>query len=181
MDHGEEVKVFNTENQQNDSDSSKMESQSSDRSQEIENKTDVYLDVLKSKFSHYSFRKKQLDIIRAVIEEKRDVCVIMASGAGKSLCFQFPAVYTNGITLVICPLISLMKAQVLALDKIEISACLLGSAQEDEKILDRIKNDEFQIIYCCPEFFTNTGNKLKLFEILEGKLTLIAIDEAHVS
>lgn len=139
-----------------------------------------HFECLRSKFSHNAFRSKQWDIIRSILYDKRDVCAVMATGYGKSLCFQFPAVYSNGMTLVISPLIALMQAQVIDLTKTKISACLVGSAQIDSKILEKIANREYKIVYCSPEYL-QTANGDKLISILKGRLTLIAIDEAHVS
>lgn len=137
-----------------------------------------HLECLKSKFGLTSFRQKQWDIIQAVMYEKRDVCAVMATGYGKSLCFQFPAVYQKGMTLVVSPLIALMEAQVLALTSIGISACLVGSAQSDPNILKRIDDGEFSIVYCSPEYLQyNNGHTL--MNDLKERLILIAIDECH--
>lgn len=75
-----------------------------------------HLSVLSKFFGHEHFKPLQWEIISAIIEKKRDVCGIMATGFGKSLCFQFPAVYLNAVTFVISPLISLMEDQVLSLE-----------------------------------------------------------------
>lgn len=139
-----------------------------------------HLECLRSKFSHCAFREKQWDIIRTIMIEKRDVCAVMATGYGKSLCFQFPAVYLNGVTLVISPLIALMQAQVIDLTKAGISACLVGSAQNDTKILEKIADCEYTVVYCSPEHL-QTAKGEKLMSILKERLTLVAIDEAHVS
>lgn len=137
-----------------------------------------HLECLKSKFGLTSFRQKQWDIIHAVMYEKRDVCAVMATGYGKSLCFQFPAVFQKGMTLVVSPLIALMEAQVLALTSIGISACLVGSAQPDANILKRINDGEFSIVYCSPEYLQyNNGRTLVYY--LRKRITLIAIDESH--
>lgn len=138
-----------------------------------------HLECLRSKFKHGSFREKQWDIIKA-LSEKRDVCAVMATGYGKSLCFQFPAVYMNKMTLVVSPLIALMQAQVMDLQTIGISACMVGSAQKDLKILNRIAEGNFTVIYSSPEYLQTTSGD-KLMSIVRGKLALIAIDEAHVS
>lgn len=74
-----------------------------------------HFEVLKKCFGHTDFRPLQWKIISSIIYEKKDNCAIMTTGYGKSLCFQFPAVFTKGITLVISPLISLMQDQVLSL------------------------------------------------------------------
>lgn len=137
-----------------------------------------HLDCLQTKFGINSFREMQWEIIRMVMYKKRDVCAVMATGHGKSLCFQFPAVFENGVTLVISPLIALMEAQVYTLNEIGISACFLGSAQTDQNILQRIDRKEFSIIYCCPEYL-QTANGTNLLHSLKDDLTLVAIDEAH--
>lgn len=137
------------------------------------------LECLKSKFHHQCFRAKQWDIIKS-LREGRDVCAVMATGYGKSLCFQFPAVRSNKMTLVVCPLISLMQAQVFDLTKMGIAACYVGSAQKDTNILYKIERGMFTIVYCSPEYLQNS-NGSKLLSILKDKLALVAVDEAHVS
>lgn len=138
-----------------------------------------HIECLRSKFKHSSFRAKQWQIIKT-LRENRDVCAVMATGYGKSLCFQFTAVYSNKITLVISPLIALMQAQVIDLQTAGISACLVGSAQKEARILDQIEAGRFRVIYSSPEFL-QTSNGDKLLSILSGRLALIAVDEAHVS
>lgn len=138
-----------------------------------------HLECLKSKFKHSSFRAKQWDIIKA-IKEKRDVCAVMATGYGKSLCYQFPAVYSNRMSLVISPLIALMQAQVIDLQAAGISACLVGTAQKDPYILNRIAEGKFVVVYSSPEYLQTTNGD-KLLQSVKGKLALVAIDEAHVS
>lgn len=138
-----------------------------------------HVECLRSKFRHSSFREKQWDIIKT-LNEKRDVCAVMATGYGKSLCYQFTAVFSKKMTLVVSPLIALMQAQVIGLKKVGISACLVGSAQTNPKILDEIAVGRFAVIYCSPEHLqTSRGNTL--LSILRGRLALIAVDEAHVS
>lgn len=139
-----------------------------------------HIECLKSKFNHTTFRPKQWDIIRTVIQEKRDVCAVMSTGYGKSLCFQFPAVFTNGIVLVVSPLIALMQAQVITLNKGNIAACLVGSAQKDNDILAKIKKGQFAVIYSSPEYLQGSRG-IEMLTALNEKLTLVAIDEAHVS
>lgn len=74
-----------------------------------------HLEVLLNKFGHSIFRPLQWKIIHSIMKHQRDNCAIMATGYGKSLCFQFPSVFMGGVTLVISPLISLMEDQVLIL------------------------------------------------------------------
>uniref|UniRef100_A0A8C0BHV3 DNA 3'-5' helicase n=1 Tax=Buteo japonicus TaxID=224669 RepID=A0A8C0BHV3_9AVES len=108
---------------------------------------------------------------------RRDNLVVMATGYGKSLCYQFPPVYTGCTGIVICPLISLMEDQVLQLTMSEIPACLLGSAQSKD-VKGCIKAGQYRVIYMTPEFCS--GN-LELLQDLDRTIgiTLIAVDEAH--
>lgn len=141
-----------------------------------------HLECLRSKFKHSQFRTKQWEIIRTVMIEKRDVCAVMATGYGKSLCFQYPAVFMKGTVLVIAPLISLMQQQVSNLNRKNISACYLGSAQPDKQIVQRIKGgrDSYRLIYCSPEFLQSYQGKT-LLHALKNRFTLIAIDGMHFS
>lgn len=131
---------------------------------------------LKQQFGHTAFRPFQWTIIRSIIEDRRDNCAIMATGYGKSLCFQFPSVFLEGITIVVSPLISLMEDQVLALKVANIPSCFLGSAQTDRTTLDNVRAGEFRLVYVSPEYITAN---IELLDDLADRLTLIAIDEAH--
>lgn len=137
-----------------------------------------HLKCLQTRFKHQAFREKQWEIIDTVMNEKRDVCAVMATGYGKSLCFQFPAVYKNGMVLVISPLISLMQAQVLTLNDLQIPACLVGSAQDDQCILLRTQKGEFNVIYSSPEYLQGQQG-IQMLHSLKNRLTLIAIDGKH--
>ncbi|XP_031195365.1 Werner syndrome ATP-dependent helicase isoform X2 [Mastomys coucha] len=135
------------------------------------------INCLKTYFGHCSFKPIQWKVIHSVLEERRDNVVVMATGYGKSLCFQYPPVYTGKIGIVISPLISLMEDQVLQLEMSNVPACLLGSAQS-KNILGDIKLGKYRIIYITPEFCS--GN-LDLLQQLDSNIgiTLIAVDEAH--
>ncbi|XP_006834589.1 PREDICTED: Werner syndrome ATP-dependent helicase [Chrysochloris asiatica] len=135
------------------------------------------VNCLKTYFGHSSFKPVQWKVIHSVLEERKDNVVVMATGYGKSLCFQYPPVYAGKIGLVISPLISLMEDQVLQLEMSNIPACFLGSAQS-KNILEDIKLGKYRIVYVTPEFCTGNMN---LFEQLEASIgiTLIAVDEAH--
>lgn len=88
---------------------------------------------------------------------------------------KFPAVYKNGLVLVISPLIALMEAQVFDLTKAGIPACLVGTAQPDPNILSRIQMGQFNIIYSSPEYLHGDYGK-KLLDVLKNRLLLVAID-----
>ncbi|XP_045444855.1 Werner syndrome ATP-dependent helicase isoform X3 [Pipistrellus kuhlii] len=132
---------------------------------------------LKTYFGHSSFKPVQWKVIHSVLEERRDNVVVMATGYGKSLCFQYPPVYVGGIGLVISPLISLMEDQVLQLGMSNISACFLGSAQS-QNVLKDVKLGKYKIVYLTPEFCSGNLHLLQQLEADIG-ITLIAVDEAH--
>uniref|UniRef100_A0A670Z2U5 DNA 3'-5' helicase n=1 Tax=Pseudonaja textilis TaxID=8673 RepID=A0A670Z2U5_PSETE len=132
---------------------------------------------LKMYFGHSSFKPVQWKVISSVLQERRDNLVVMATGYGKSLCFQFPPVCTGGTGVVISPLISLMEDQVLQLKMSGVPACLLGSAQS-KNIREEIKAGQYRVVYLTPEFCS--GNLLWLQQIDKAiGITLIAVDEAH--
>uniref|UniRef100_A0A452S648 Bifunctional 3'-5' exonuclease/ATP-dependent helicase WRN n=1 Tax=Ursus americanus TaxID=9643 RepID=A0A452S648_URSAM len=135
------------------------------------------INSLKIYFGHSSFKPVQWKVIHSVLEEGRDNVVVMATGYGKSLCFQYPPVYSGRIGLVISPLISLMEDQVLQLKMSNVPACFLGSAQS-KSVLEDIKSGKYRIVYMTPEFCS--GN-LSLLQQLQANIgiTLIAVDEAH--
>ncbi|KAG7476943.1 hypothetical protein MATL_G00088070 [Megalops atlanticus] len=132
---------------------------------------------LKMYFGHSSFKPVQWKVIYSVVEERRDNLVVMATGYGKSLCFQFPPVYSGGVSIVISPLISLMEDQVLQLKMSNIPACFLGSAQT-ENILPDLKMGHYRVVYMTPEFCSGSIWLLEELNSTIG-LILIAIDEAH--
>ena len=109
--------------------------------------------VLKQYFGYDSFREGQAKLIDSALEG-RDVLGIMPTGAGKSLCFQVPALMMEGITLVISPLISLMKDQVGALNQAGIHAAFLNSSltmNQYYKALSLASKNQYKIIYVAPE------------------------------
>ncbi|XP_037687240.1 Werner syndrome ATP-dependent helicase isoform X2 [Choloepus didactylus] len=132
---------------------------------------------LKTYFGHSSFKPVQWKVIHSVLEERRDNVVVMATGYGKSLCFQYPPVYVGSIGLVISPLISLMEDQVLQLEMSNIPACFLGSAQS-KNVIEDIKLGKYRIVYITPEFCSGNLDLLQQLEANIG-ITLIAVDEAH--
>ncbi|KAM7349169.1 bifunctional 3'-5' exonuclease/ATP-dependent helicase WRN-like isoform 2-T2 [Cochliomyia hominivorax] len=122
--------------------------------QTVDVSSQKYLKCLEREFGHTSFRPIQSIIIRSILEEKKDNCAVMATGYGKSLTYQFPAIFSKKVAIVISPLISLMEDQVSALNLTRERACLLGSAQRNRNIEKRILNLEYNIVYATPEYIT---------------------------
>ena len=136
------------------------------------------LDVLHKYYGYTSFRKGQENIITSIIN-KEDVLAIMPTGGGKSICYQVPALCLDGLTIVISPLISLMKDQVDALKTMGVKARLINSSlsnSEYNEALEEIENDECKIIYIAPERL----DSMDFVNIIRGKnISQVAIDEAH--
>jgi ATP-dependent DNA helicase RecQ len=135
-------------------------------------------DALKKYFGYDSFRPMQADIVQTVYD-RRDCLVLMPTGGGKSICYQIPAVTTEGVTVVISPLISLMKDQVEALKANGISAAFINSSQshtESQIIENQLFEGKLKLIYVSPEKAVSQ-NFLPLLKNLN--ITLIAVDEAH--
>lgn len=141
-----------------------------------EQKTASIHSLLKTHFGYDSFRPNQEDIIKTILEGK-DALAIMPTGGGKSLCFQLPALAIEGTTIVISPLIALMKDQVDALNANGISAAFYNSTQDteiQENVLEKLITGQLKLIYVAPESLWLLTNYLSKIEI-----TLIAVDEAH--
>ncbi|GFN88620.1 werner syndrome ATP-dependent helicase-like protein [Plakobranchus ocellatus] len=138
-----------------------------------------YQAVLKQYFGYSKFRPFQWKIINSVLNEKRDNCVIMATGYGKSLTFQFPSVFTKRVSIIISPLISLMQDQVHNLEASNIEACFLGSAQGSMgEVKEAMFRGQYRIVYVTPEYASTALDQFKTLDKKVG-LDLIAIDEAH--
>ncbi len=139
--------------------------------------TEAALAALKETFGYSSFRPGQQAVISSVLSG-RDTLGVMPTGAGKSLTYQIPARLMGGTTLVISPLIALMKDQVDALVEVGISATYLNSALEpDERRerLERLARGEYELLYAAPE-----GLEASVGQVLNSiDLRLIAVDEAH--
>ncbi|XP_028921537.1 Werner syndrome ATP-dependent helicase isoform X3 [Ornithorhynchus anatinus] len=136
-----------------------------------------HISCLKTYFGHSRFKPVQWKVIHSVLQERRDNLVVMATGYGKSLCFQFPPVYVGGLGIVISPLISLMEDQVLQLEMSNIPACFLGSAQKKND-LEGIKAGNYRVVFLTPEFCSMNLHLLQEIDSIVG-ITLIAVDEAH--
>src|SRR5437763_1040549 len=133
---------------------------------------------LKKHFGHDEFRPLQQQIVTDALAG-RDVFALMPTGGGKSLCFQLPALLRDGLTIVVSPLISLMKDQVDALQTAGIAATFLNSALDSEEARARwrgLHRGEHRLLYLAPERLMLEGF---LAKAKEWKVGLIAIDEAH--
>src|ERR1043166_3106430 len=109
--------------------------------------------ALKTHFGYDAFRPLQQEIILDALAG-RDVFVLMPTGGGKSLCFQLPALLRNGLTIVVSPLISLMKDQVDALHTSGIAATFLNSALDRQQAIDRLRGlnrGGYRMLYVAPE------------------------------
>ena len=134
--------------------------------------------ILKKYFGYDTFREGQEEVIDGILSG-RDVLGIMPTGAGKSLCYQIPALMMGGITLVISPLISLMKDQVSALNQAGILAAYLNSSltvNQYYKVLNLAKTGRYPIIYVAPERLLNEEF---LDFALHVDIYMVAVDEAH--
>jgi len=134
--------------------------------------------VLSEKFHFSGFRKWQEEIIDILLT-RRDVVVVMPTGSGKSLCYQLPALLLDGVTLVISPLIALMKDQVDGLVQKQVPATFINSVltpSEQGQRLREIQQGRYKLVYIAPERFRNPG-------FMEGiqscRVSLFAVDEAH--
>ncbi|QDH78163.1 DNA helicase RecQ [Echinicola soli] len=137
-------------------------------------------EVLKNFYGYDSFRGQQEAIIQSILK-KQDTIVLMPTGGGKSVCYQIPAMVNEGLTLVISPLIALMKDQVDALNGIGIAAAYLNSSQstsEQRFVSEEIKSGKLKLLYVAPERLF--GGVFPLTETLKTTpISLVAIDEAH--
>lgn len=135
-------------------------------------------DTLKHYFGYDSFREGQKNIIDSIMEG-RDVLAIMPTGAGKSICYQVPALMLSGITIVVSPLISLMQDQVKALNEAGIHAAYINSSLTEgqiNKALSLAAGGRYKIIYVAPE-------RLETYGFLEfsrqADISMVTVDEAH--
>lgn len=136
------------------------------------------LDILSKYYGYTSFRRGQENIISSIINGN-DVLAIMPTGGGKSICYQVPALLLEGMTIVISPLISLMKDQVDALKVMGIEADFINSSlsnSEYNEVLQNINENKYKIIYVAPERL----DSVDFIEMMKYKnISQIAIDEAH--
>ncbi|WP_281979732.1 DNA helicase RecQ [Tenacibaculum mesophilum] len=134
------------------------------------------LEKLKVNFGYDSFRLEQQAIIENIVA-KKDTLVIMPTGGGKSICYQLPALFFEGVTLVISPLIALMKDQVDSLKANGIPATFFNSSQsteEQQQVFDAIASKSIKLLYVAPESLSLLQNVLN-----QSYISCIAVDEAH--
>ena len=136
------------------------------------------LEALKTYFGYDGFRQGQDELIDALLAG-RDVLGIMPTGGGKSICYQVPALLSSGVTLVVSPLISLMKDQVAALRDAGVRAAFINSslsAAQQREVYSRARAGGYQLIYVAPERLSSQG----FLELAGGlEIPIVAVDEAH--
>ena len=135
-------------------------------------------EALKKYFSHERFRKPQDEIVASIVSGK-DTLAIMPTGGGKSLCYQLPAMLLDGVTIVISPLIALMKDQVDALRARGIPADMINSSQSwarQSEALEALAAGRLKLAYIAPERFRARSFARALSGV---KISLFAVDEAH--
>ena len=134
--------------------------------------------VLKDYFGHDSFRDGQEQIVDALLDG-RDALCIMPTGAGKSMCYQIPALLFDGVTIVVSPLISLMKDQVGSLVQSGVPAAYINSSlsyPQFLRVLSNVEHGKYKIIYVAPERLLTDGF---LDACKKIKISMVAVDEAH--
>ena len=134
--------------------------------------------MLKQYFGHAQFRPGQEELIDAILSG-RDVLGVMPTGAGKSVCYQLPAMMLPGLTLVISPLISLMKDQVAALEQSQIPAACINSSlslAEYDEVYRRAEQGAYKLLYVAPE---RLGTEDFLAFVRGVQVSFVAVDEAH--
>lgn len=139
---------------------------------------DILIEKLKKYFGYDSFRQGQRELIENILDG-RNVLGVLPTGGGKSICYQLPALITDGLSLVISPLISLMKDQVDSLKENGINAGFINSSLDSEeyrKILSDVKTGQIKILYISPERLENEFFRNFIKDI---DISFVAVDEAH--
>lgn len=136
------------------------------------------ISILKKYYGYDDFREGQESVINTILEGN-DCLAIMPTGAGKSICYQIPALMFDGITIVISPLISLMQDQVKALKSAQIEACYINSYLTDleiAKVFADVSDGKYKIMYVSPERLDN----VKFWEYCRSlNISMVTVDEAH--
>src|ERR1041384_1466088 len=136
------------------------------------------LEVLAARFGFDGFRAGQDQVVEALLAG-RSALAVFPTGAGKSLCYQLPALLLEGMTVVVSPLIALMKDQIDFLQRSGIEASRLDSsldAAEQRKIFERLRAGSLKLLYVAPERF---NNERFLAQLARARIALFAVDEAH--
>ena len=135
-------------------------------------------EVLKALFGYDSFRAGQKEVIDSILAG-RDAFAVMPTGAGKSVCYQVPAMLLSGITIVISPLISLMQDQVKSLNEAGVSAAFINSSLSEHAYFETVRKARqgvYKIIYVAPERLVTEG----FLDLAENvKISMVTVDEAH--
>ena len=135
-------------------------------------------EILKTYFGYDSFRNGQEEIVRAILAGE-DALAIMPTGAGKSVCYQVPALLLPGITIVVSPLISLMQDQVKALNEAGIHAAFINSSLTETQIAKALRfamEGRYKIIYVAPERLESAG----FMQFAQAAdISMLTVDEAH--
>ncbi|MCK5211265.1 RecQ family ATP-dependent DNA helicase [Candidatus Parcubacteria bacterium] len=145
---------------------------------DIKEKKQALRELMKLHYGFKDFRRGQEEAIDAALQGESSI-IVMPTGGGKSLCYQLPALVMEGVTIVVSPLIALMKDQVDNLNKIGIPATFINSSislMETNSRLDTVKNNQCKLLYIAPERFFNKEFIAALQDI---KVSLFAVDEAH--
>jgi ATP-dependent DNA helicase RecQ len=140
--------------------------------------TDSVLETLLERFGHGAFRNGQEPVVRALLEG-RSALAVFPTGGGKSLCYQLPALLLDGLTLVVSPLIALMKDQVDALSARGVAAARLDSTltfEEAGEVYERLRQGSLKLLYVAPERLASESFRQRLNRL---PIALVAIDEAH--
>lgn len=144
----------------------------------INNQDDLARQILHDVFGYHTFRTGQQAIIQAITQQ-RDAVIIMPTGSGKSLCYQIPALMMEGLTLVVSPLISLMKDQVDQLKACGVAAATLNSTLDREHqlaIFNACRSNKIKLLYISPERLMMNSF---IQQLMTWKIAFVAIDEAH--
>lgn len=138
-----------------------------------------YNEILKKYWGYDSLKEEQFQIIKTVLNDKKDVCAILATGFGKSLCYQLPFLISNQNVIVISPLIALMYEQSLEMRNKKIDVCVFNSEtsyEDKDNIKKEIINGNNKLIYMTPEYFVKSENFIRT---IEDNISVVCIDEAH--
>src|SRR5688572_22325767 len=139
---------------------------------------DPLFGLLRERFGHDGFRGGQREVVEGLLAG-RSMLAVFPTGGGKSLCYQLPALLLDGVTLVVSPLIALMKDQVDALREKGVAAARLDSTlerEEYEAVIRSLGDGSLKLLYVAPERLSNEGFRARLKKL---RIALVAIDEAH--